>query len=181
MNKKLRLVVTAKCHNCCPMCCNNRFDLNELPVVDRWDYDEIMLTGGEPMLFPDRVINLIHTIRKAAACMGSNPKIYMYTALPEADAVATIGDGSGDLLSVLPLLDGVVVTPHDFIGVDEFVSINRALPANHGKSLRLNIFPEVSLPAGIDLSAWKVKEMQWVKDCPVPEGEDLRRINQLWV
>ena len=26
MNKKLRLLVTAKCHNKCPMCCNNQFD-----------------------------------------------------------------------------------------------------------------------------------------------------------
>ena len=25
MNKKLRLLVTAKCHNKCPMCCNNQF------------------------------------------------------------------------------------------------------------------------------------------------------------
>lgn len=27
---------------------------------------------------------------------------------------------------------------------------------------------------------WKVKDMQWIKDCPVPEGEDLRRINTLF-
>lgn len=26
MNKKLRLLVTAKCHNKCLMCCNNQFD-----------------------------------------------------------------------------------------------------------------------------------------------------------
>lgn len=29
MNKKLRLLVTAKCHNKCPMCCNNQFRLRE--------------------------------------------------------------------------------------------------------------------------------------------------------
>lgn len=43
MNKKLRLLVTAKCHNKCPMCCNNQFDFEEIPVVDRLDYDEISI------------------------------------------------------------------------------------------------------------------------------------------
>ena len=50
MNKKLRLLVTAKCHNKCPMCCNNQFDFEKIPVVDRLDYDEISITGGEPLL-----------------------------------------------------------------------------------------------------------------------------------
>lgn len=183
MNNKLRLVVTALCHNRCSMCCNNRFDLNELPVVDRWDYDEVMLTGGEPMLFPGEVVNLIHTIRKAAACKGKNPKIYMYTAMPQADDVTTMGAGKGDLLDVLPMLDGVVVTPHTFFDIYEFEDMNKRLCKDsiHGKSLRLNLFPEITLPDGIDLSAWQVKEMRWVKDCPVPTGEDFRRINQLWV
>ena len=43
MNKKLRLLVTAKCHNKCHMCCNNQFDFEEIPVVDRLDYDEISI------------------------------------------------------------------------------------------------------------------------------------------
>lgn len=50
MNKKLRLLVTAKCHNKCPMCCNNQFSIEKIPVVDRLDYDEISITGGEPLL-----------------------------------------------------------------------------------------------------------------------------------
>jgi hypothetical protein len=36
------------------------------------------------------------------------------------------------------------------------------------------------LPKDIDLSMWKVKDMEWVKDCPVPEGEDFRRIKELF-
>lgn len=32
----------------------------------------------------------------------------------------------------------------------------------------------------IDLSMWKVKDMEWVKDCQVPEGEDFRRIKELF-
>ena len=29
---------------------------------------------------------------------------------------------------------------------------------------------------GENLSYWKVKEMEWLDDCPVPEGEDFRKI-----
>ena len=45
MNKKLRLLVTATCHNRCPLCCNKQFKFDEIPVVDRFDYEEIMITG----------------------------------------------------------------------------------------------------------------------------------------
>lgn len=51
MNKKLRLLVTDKCPNKCPLCCNNQFDLEKIPVVERWDYDEISITGVEPLMF----------------------------------------------------------------------------------------------------------------------------------
>lgn len=51
-----------------------------------------------------------------------------------------------------------------------------------GKSLRLNLFADMKLllPEHIDLSLWNIKEMEWVKDCPVPQGEDFRRIKELW-
>ena len=172
MNRKLRLVVTAKCHNRCPMCCNNRFDLNELPKLERLNYEEIMITGGEPMLYSADVINLVISIRGVASCIGSNPKIYLYTAVPDAKAV----------MDTLEYLDGAVVTPHTAKDVEEFIKLNEALPADHGKSLRFNLFPEVAelLPADLDLSKWVVKEMRWIKDCPVPDGEDLCRINPLF-
>lgn len=73
MNKKLRLLVTAKCHNKCPMCCNNQFDFEKIPVVDRLDYEEISITGGEPLL-PDcngKTMWLAHGIRNVFRTLGS--------------------------------------------------------------------------------------------------------------
>lgn len=175
-NKKLRLVVTAKCHNNCPLCCNNRFDLNELPVVDRGDYDEIMITGGEPMLFPDKVVHIASLMKQLATIIGKTPKVYLHTAVPNGF----------DLNYALHYFDGAVVTPHTAKDVKEFVRLNKYLLLSRElfakKSLRLNLFPEVKslLPNDIDLSLWTIKNMEWVKDCPVPEGEDLRRINPLF-
>lgn len=50
---KLRLLVTTKCPNKCPMCCNNSWDFSKLPVVEHFNYKEIMITGGEPLLCPE--------------------------------------------------------------------------------------------------------------------------------
>ena len=142
MNKKLRLLVTTKCPNKCPMCCNNSWDFSSLPVVDR--------------------------------------KVYVYTSIAAWDRVRAI----------LAYVDGVVLTPHSQSDIDKFVELNNMMQEVKetksdfikGKSLRLNLFADMKLllPEHIDLSLWNVKEMEWVKDCPVPQGEDFRRIKELW-
>ena len=182
-NRKLRLVVTGRCHNSCPMCCNNRFDLSKLPVVQHWDYDEIMITGGEPLLFSSRVLDLIIAIKNQATYTGKNPKIYLYTALPGKTCWMAFNLIHFNL--ILSHIDGIVVTPHTTDDLQNFIRINNWLlrfNRHSVKSLRLNLFPEVKrlLPEDTDLSLWKIKDMQWIKDCPVPEGEDLQRINHLF-
>ena len=45
------------------------------------------------------------------------------------------------------------------------------------KSLRLKVFKGVDV-SGIDLSLWDVKDnIEWIKDCPLPEDEVLMRYN----
>ena len=96
MNKKLRLLVTAKCHNKCPMCCNNQFDFEKIPVVGRLDYDEISITGGEPLL-PDcngKTMWLAHGIRSVFRTLGIPvPRLFLYTAwvlITEHSAIAAM-------------------------------------------------------------------------------------------
>lgn len=186
MNKKLRLLVTAKCHNKCPMCCNNQFDFEKIPVVDRLDYDEISITGGEPLL-PDcngKTMWLAHGIRNVFRTLGiPAPRLFLYTALVD---YRTLRNRSYEF-------DGICLTPHKKVDVEEFIDINAKMleQKRNGElndcfdpdcSLRLNLFADMKalLPKDIDLSMWKVKDMEWVKDCPVPEGEDFRRIKELF-
>ena len=186
-NKKLRLLVTEKCHNKCPMCCNNQFDIEKIPVVDRFDYDEISITGGEPMLTRescDKVLRLVHSFQSVRKAIGMPfPKFYLYTAFFNFDSIT---------LSSF-VFDGICLTPHCKIDVEKFIDINAKMLAlkesgdvdeefNHDCSFRLNLFADMKalLPKDIDLSLWKVKEMEWIKDCPVPEGEDFRRIAKLF-
>lgn len=53
----------------------------------------------------------------------------------------------------------------------------------NGKSMRLNLFSNIkeALPKDIDLSMWHIKDIEWIKDCPVPKGEDFRRVSELWL
>lgn len=175
MNKKLRLVITDRCPNKCPMCCNNRFDLNSIPVFDRLDYEEISITGGEPMICgADDLCHIIATIRRAAELQGHKPKIWLYTSRLN----------TATFPKVLHCVDGICYTPHSTGDVASFKGINRTLNRGYyhlyGKSLRLNLFsPEEKLLEGEDLSNWQVKHMEWIKDCPIPEGEDFRRIANL--
>lgn len=172
MNNKLRLLVTKECVKHCPKCCNKAFDLDTLPVVDRWDYKEIMITGGEPLLFPLSTEAIIQSIRNIQALQGTNGKIYLYTSVMD----------NKSFYPVLDKLDGIVYTPHSKSDVKDFLPINDVL--NHhdeitkGKSLRLNLFSNIKkyIPEGTDLSHWKIKDMEWKDDCPIPEGEDFRRI-----
>lgn len=176
MSKKLRLVVTEKCHNKCPMCCNNRFDLKTIPIVDRFDYDEISITGGEPMLYPDKVADIADTLRKAAKIIGANPKIWLYTSKLNPMTFTMIAK----------YIDGVCYTPHNDAEVAMFKAINRMLLRSEAWidrgsfSLRLNLFEEQAQALKKEnLSLWKVKNIAWIKDCPIPEGEDFRRISNL--
>ena len=174
--EKLRLLVTTKCPNKCPMCCNNSWDFSKLPVVEHFNYKEIMITGGEPLLFPEKLANLaesIKTVQKLA--YGNKGKLFLYTALADM------------LPNYIRYFDGVVYTPHSVNDVHSLLEANNFLldykdELMESKSLRLNLFPDIKkhIPDNTDLSLWKVKDMQWIKDCPVPADEEFERVAELW-
>lgn len=183
MNKKLRLLVTDKCPNKCPMCCNNSWDFDKLPVVETFDYDEIMITGGEPLLYIGKVVNICKAIKTLDTYREKDTKIYLYTSVCNYEMLSYI----------LQFIDGVVVTPHTKEAVKDLERMvflfNKDAERTYNylydiktKSLRLNLFSDMKdiLSKEIDLSLWNVKGMKWIKDCPVPEGEDFKRIKTLW-
>ena len=168
------------------MCCNNQFDFDTLPIVDRWDYDEIMITGGEPLSSAKKVrylINLITSIKLIQQAQGFLiAKFYVYTATHHVHLIKKI----------LKHIDGIVYTPHNIAELNVLKTISYHLeicPYPKNISMRLNVFPEISKMIEKDFNRaqqrrivimWDVKHIRWVKDCPIPEGEDFRRINMLY-
>ena len=99
---KARIIVTFDCKRNCSYCCNkytkiikkatDLYDLNDIK-----DCSEYIITGGEPMLYPDKVIKLIKQLR----LLNKKAKIYMYTTLFKPS-----------LLKIIKLIDGVHYTLH---------------------------------------------------------------------
>jgi organic radical activating enzyme len=169
---KLRLLFTKICNRNCPGCCNKDWDLDALKKVSLFDYDEILITGGEPLLFPEKLIGYVEAIR-----VVSKAKIYVYTAM-------TIHNNSfKSLYEVMKVVDGITLTLHEQQDVTNLApvlySIKHDSTVNKvfkDKSLRLNVFLGLDLK-GLDLSDWKVKEgMVWVENCPLPTNEVFRKI-----
>jgi hypothetical protein len=166
---KLRLLITESCDRDCAGCCNKQWDLAGLEVeTDFSQYDEILLTGGEPMLNPDKVIKLAKRIRDESAA-----KIYVYTAKVD-DIRAT--------LDVLRVTDGITLTLHEQSDVPDFFRLSETLfmiGPIEGKSLRLNIFKGISV--SVPMRYWQVKDdIEWIKDCPLPKDEVFKRLESSW-
>ena len=161
MNKTtLRLLLWEDCNRKCPGCCNKDWDLTKLPVC--WDfspYKEILLTGGEPMLYPAWVAEIIRHIRSQ-----TNASIYMYTA---ETCYAE------DLVSILYLLDGITVTLHSQWDVQPFLYFAAIVKNMENKSRRVNVFEGVNLTIPED---WEAKtDVRWIKNCPLPDNEVFMR------
>lgn len=180
---KLRLLVTTRCHNSCPLCCNNQFKINDIPIVDRWDYDEVCITGGEPLSnskMAAKTIKLIESIKTIWTAQGKSGKIYIYTASHRVDLLRRAAQAA----------DGLVYTIHnkqESHVLCAFICHNGSLINDPSKSFRLNYFKgEPFYPVSDALimrklrSSWKIKELEWIPNCPVPEGEDFRRIRNLY-
>lgn len=168
MREKLRLVFTTVCLRECEGCCNKDYDLEALPVcTDFRGYDKILITGGEPMLFPYTLLKLVDEIR------DQNPKckIIVYTA--------EVGDSTG-AMAVLRAVDGMTVTVHSQNDWFWFVRFDMNLDCDlkMRKSLRLNIFEGVDTKS-YDTTHWQPKRhIKWVKSCPLPDGEVLMRTKE---
>ena len=163
---KLRLLMNADCNRSCKGCCNKDWDLQSLPVCKSFrDYSEIILTGGEPMLHPDAVVEQVKVIRNQTSA-----PIYMYTAFRES---------AKKLMDVLSCLDGITVTLHTRKDTAPFEDLVKRIDATglRFKSLRVNVFKGVSTGLA-DLTHWSVQpNMIWVKDCPLPKDEVFMKVS----
>lgn len=196
MNKRCRLLLTTKCPNNCPLCCNKQFDLfKDVPVIDRWNYDEFILTGGEPLMNSTALLDFIYNLTAIHKYMGTSPKIYLYTSICNPHI----------LDKIIPFFDGITYTVHTQQNAKELITLITVLTNPEmgydsmfqnlqdisQKSIWLNLFPEAKTLIDAELAntnlSWdnisrffKIRQMEWKENCPIPEGEDFRRLNNPW-
>ena len=169
--KKLRLLLFEECNRNCEGCCNKDWNLKELPIINYNnhlkfnEFQQILLTGGEPLIKPEFTENAIREIRKRC-----NVSLYIYTA--KTDDIYLIK-------YLLKKLNGITVTLHDTSDTQHFLKLCKNLFNDdiRDKSLRVNIFKEVTNIKEEQIPFyWQVKSnIEWIKNCPLPEGETFMR------
>jgi hypothetical protein len=165
--KTLRLLVTKNCDKNCEGCCNKDWDVDSLPIVEHFNYDEILITGGEPLSDKniEKTMNIINGINTLFPKEGR--KIYVYTS-------------NSFYSEILYWCDGITLSIHTQKDLDNFLLRKIWLEKHNNKSLRLNIFKGINLPKKVDLSNWKVKgNIEWIKNCPLPENEVFMRLQNI--
>ena len=172
---KIRLLVTKNCPKNCSGCCNKDWDLDGLPVYNiGQNADEILITGGEPLLYLDKLYKLIGEIHRYSL---QPPKIYIYTA---TNSLRT-------LRKIVPFVRGITLTLHEQVDAD-------ILFEDGGKKLydmlrwyrqctsfRLNIFDGIKCNIKPEYNIWDIKQnIKWIENCPLPKNEIFMRLENLW-
>lgn len=161
--KKLRLLLFEDCNRNCIGCCNKDFDIKNLPVcTDYTLYNKIMLTGGEPMLRPDVVLQAVSEIREQ-----TNASIILYTAWAKDPEI---------LGCIVDQIDGLTLTLHGPEDIADFKSFDNYYKERYRpyRTFRLNVFKEAGEIQ--EHSFWQVKNgIEWIENCPLPDNEVFMR------
>lgn len=180
MKKTARVIVTYKCPKHCANCCNEHIgNVLEVKFEDLLKYEELVITGGEPMLLAPRVVEMIHRIR----VNGNEGKIWLYTSCIKTARWAD--------RSVLKEVNGITYTLHhkpsqadlrDARNLNKFIQENLDNQMND-RSDRLLIdsrcyTEEVLSIIGLYETGTKhwtsVKPLKWNdSECPLPGNEEL--------
>lgn len=163
-----RVLITQDCQRNCENCCNKQPSiLNKAEIIysieEVLHHEIICLTGGEPMLYPDKLIRIINTIRSHP----TKHTIYLYTAY-----------FTWRMNEIIPLIDGIHYTLHKEtlpIDIEKFHQFQTMIwSACETKSFRLYIQPGMTHSVKIHPWKWKRIELKpWLEDCPLPSEETL--------
>lgn len=171
LKKTARVIVTFECNRNCPGCCNKK--LPEYKVIHNINellaYQEIVITGGEPMLIPGKVMDLVDGLRTDCDYRG---KIYMYTSLWNGKKISK---------DILRELDGITYTLHAESTDKEIMELkalsNSGILQNPSFVSRLfidtRVYERYDL-SNINFARWSViRKLVWKEKCEPAQNEDL--------
>jgi hypothetical protein len=165
-----RMIITARCNRSCPGCCNDSINYSGLPHIDDIKqllvYDSLVITGGEPMLFP----YLVHEIARKLRLLEWQGKIYLQTAYAPPELVYAYK-------RIVPLINGITFTLHEefyeedlkgysFLGNLE--GDNMTVRLNVDDRIPSKVYDKISVRDGVE-----IRPMSWKEDCPLPDNEVL--------
>lgn len=99
------LLVTKICSHKCPLCCNNLYDLDKLPVITTEELANahtVCITGGEPFYLGDRLVELCKKLRQ----QFSIKKLYVYSSGSHWNDLSLV-----DWRVLFNYIDGINIAP----------------------------------------------------------------------
>lgn len=162
--------MTFKCDKACVGCANTYGSIMSkaqplYSVKQLESYKNLVISGGEPMLFPDRTMKLAKILKKSVP----GAKIFLYTAMNK---------DSNLMEKILPYIDGVNFTIHsqaDDKDIMEFQSFQAMAGKHPNKAFRLYVDKATAKEVHILPSVWDrvnikpwmgEKEMEAAGGCP---------------
>lgn len=176
MKKIARVIVTYDCSRNCQKYCNQHIkDVPEVHFEDLLEYEELVITGGEPMLIGPRVVEMIHRLRAA----GYKGLIWLYSA--------DINVNRWPDIAVLKEVSGITYTFHyeyiqkDIMALKRLTEYLSAIDTSnmHNRliidSRLLNEFNWEDIIPGMGSDSWDcIRWLEWKTDeCPIPDNEEL--------
>lgn len=161
-----RIIITTACPRDCPKCCNkSKLVLDSMESIhklsDLPQYENIVITGGEPLLIFNRTQKIIWEIRG----LFPDSNLYLYTALY-----------SPKIKLLFPYLVGIQYSLHNpFADEDKagFYRFENKIE-NSGLSCRLWFDRTIDSDIAIRPCRWdKITSGIMLDDCPLPKNEKL--------
>lgn len=170
MKKTARVIVTLNCNRRCPGCCNINLPGHRKVSTDEelMGYQEIVITGGEPMLIPGKLLEFINRMWDK----GYRGKIYLYTSFWNEKGISK---------EILKELDGFTFTLHAECTDKDIIALkslsNSGILQNKDFSSRLiidkRVYERYDL-SNINFSRWDViRKLEWKEKCNPAENEEL--------
>jgi len=129
-------------------------------------YDTVTLTGGEPMLYPDRIVDIMSALRQ----QNPKQKIYLYTTI-----------WTHQLKAIIEYFHGVQFTIHrnpTATDTGAFFLFQQHILSQfktEEKSFRLSLDPTINTSICIIPQAWsriKIKQWRTPDKLRIPEGSN---------
>ncbi len=167
--KSARLIVTTDCNRDCEYCCNEhqttKDAMRELDrISDLHEYDEIMITGGEPTLL--NIGRLTHIMSRCWS-LAKDTKFYLWTASFEWDWLTPLLDGEW--------IEGFTYTLHDnadYADLDMYAELCDTMEGYDVKA-RLVVSSNIADEICIKPALWEritfINEWKDDGDCHFPE------------
>ena len=164
-----RLLITLDCNRKCKGCCNTYTAIiDEAIHIDSLDalqeVDEIMISGGEPMLYPEYTYDIIRRLWDQG---NPNRKIYLYIALWNPMLARMVKE---------EMVNGIHYTLHTPLldsDVTGFRLIQEVSKYRGDISFRSYIDPNIDKEVVVNPSAWDRLEIKkWIDsgECELPEN-----------